>query len=188
VVSFTLPGKVTLAAESGLGDESVISFASAVAEEINGGRPALRYAADDAPFYGAGVREGVSVGLPNVGGQWVTSFDRAQIEIQIVGRSSESVRQSQAELLQRVTDVARTLQEDAGIPASEQISTTVAPLTTEVDHVTSSRSSQLAAFGSLGVAAMIVAAWLSVVADRLHVISSRRTPTNKRGLLRGVMT
>ena len=89
IVSFTLPSRTSLLPESGAFDESVIAFAGVVAHEINGGHPAPRYASSDAPLYGVGVRKGVLVGLPDSGGQWTTSFTKAEIEIQIVARTYE---------------------------------------------------------------------------------------------------
>lgn len=165
-VVFTLPGEVALLPENGATDERVIAFASAVAQELNGGRPAPTYATADAPAYGAGVREGVWVGLPNHGGQWVDSFGLAQIEIQIVGRTEEYVESTQQALLQRVIDTAEARQAATGAAESELITASVVPLTTRVDHIEASRSAVILAFAGIGIAALVVGMWMSVQLER----------------------
>ncbi len=163
VVSFTLPSRATLLPESGVDDESVIAFAGVVAQEINGGRPAPRYASRDAPLYGVGVRRGVLVGLPDSGGQWSSSFARAEIEIQIVGRTAEEVRVQQRSLLDRVFEIARKQQQDA--PPSQRISASVVPLTSGIQEISATRSSQLLALVSLSFAALVVGGWAAVRLD-----------------------
>lgn len=165
-VVFTLPGQAALLPENGATDERVIAFAAAVAQELNGGEPAPAYATADAPSYGAGVREGVWVGLPNYGGQWVQSFGLAQIEIQIVDRTEEAVRVTQHELLQRVTEIAASRQEQSGVAESELIRTSVVPLTARIDHIEASRSATLLAFAAIGSATLIVSLWLAVLLER----------------------
>lgn len=165
-IVFTLPGQAALLPGSGATDDRVIAFAANVAQEINGGRPAESYATADAPAYGAGVREGVWVGLPNHGGQWVDSFGLAQIEIQIVARTEAAVYDKQQELLLRVEQLAVGQQREAGVSDAELITTSVVPLTARIDHVTPSRSATVIAFGAIGAAAAIVGVWLAVLLDR----------------------
>lgn len=164
VVTFTLPMRATLLPESGAEDESVIAFAGVVANEINAGRPAPRYASRDAPLYGVGVRRGVIVGLPDSGGQWASAFARAEIEIQIVGRSYEEVRERQTALLRRVFQITRDQQSAAG--SNERIRASVVPLTSGIQEVRATRSSQILALGALVVCALLGAGWLSVSLER----------------------
>lgn len=164
VVSFTLPARATLLPESGSEDESVIAFAGVVANEINAGRPAPRYASRDAPLYGVGVRRGVIVGLPDSGGQWASAFARAEIEIQIVGRTYEEVRERQAALLDRVFQITRDQQSAAA--SKERIRANVVPLTSGIQEVKATRSSRLLALGALVFCALLVAGWLCLRLDR----------------------
>lgn len=174
VVSFTLPSRATLLPESGTDDESVIAFAGVVAQEINGTRPAPRYASRDAPLYGVGVRDGVLVGLPNSGGQWARSFARAEIEIQIVARTSEEVQVRQRDLLARVFQIARDQQRSAS--PKQRIRASVVPLTSGIQEISATRSSQLLALVALCSAALVVAGWAAVRFDG-WVNSSARSRT-----------
>lgn len=165
VVAFTLPARATLLPESGAEDDSVIAFAGVVANEINGGRPAPRYASRDAPLYGVGVRRGVIVGLPNIGGQWASSFARAEIEVKIVGRSYQEVRDRQTALIERVFEITRDQQSAAA--SRERIRASVAPLTSGIQEIQATRSSRLLALGALGFAGLLVSGWTTIRLDRL---------------------
>lgn len=186
VVLFTLPGQASLLPDSGLGDASVIGFAASVAEVVNGGRPADTYAAADAPAYGAGVREGVWIGLPNLGGQWATNYSKAEIEVQIVGRTEEWVKATQARTLARIAEVADGQQSAAGADAADRLTATVAPLTTEIEHVVPSRSAQLIAFTAMGIAGILVAAWASTALDRFLTPARRARRSDRTPRHRGV--
>lgn len=167
VIAFTLPATTTLTFSNGLDDANVIAFAGAVTQEVNNGRPPARYSTDEAPFYGAGVREGVLVSLASAGNQWVSSFLRAEVEVQVVGRSYEWVEQRQKQLVDRVIEVAEQQQTVAGIAPESRIETSVIPLTLHIDYIAPSRTAQLVAGGAMAGAALIVSCWLAVLTDRL---------------------
>lgn len=180
VVSFMLPDKTNLSLNSGLDDASVIAFAGLVAQEVNNGREPARYSTDEAPFYGAGVREGVLVTLPNAGNQWVTSYLRAEIELQIVGPTEEWVAQTQADLLRKVTQVADA-QQVAVEPVESRIQTEVVPLTKRIFHVVPTRSAEIQAFAALFAAALLVGGWAALILD--GAVRNRRTRRSKRASL-----
>lgn len=167
VISFIFPAKTALSPYNGAGDKNVIAFAGAVAHEINGGKPTMRYATEDAPFYGVGVREGVFVGLPNSGGQWSTSFAKAEIEIQIVGRSRDWVVATQSRLVDEVLRIADAQQAEAAASRNARIIVSVVPLTSRIDHITPTRTMQYAAGAAMFAAALIVGAWGAVMVDRI---------------------
>lgn len=177
-VVFTLPGEAPLLPENGATDERVIAFAAGVAQELNGGRPVETYAAADAPSYGAGVREGVWVGLPNYGGQWVQSYGLAQIEVQIVGRTEEGVRSIQTEMLDRVSEIAVARQVESGVSEAERIQTSIIPLTSQIDHISASRSATLLAFAAMGAASLLVGLWLAVRLENGSLPHHRRRTTS----------
>ncbi|PWC05161.1 hypothetical protein [Agromyces badenianii] len=172
VVSFMLPAATSLQPSNGIRDTSIIAFAGTVAQEINNGRPPARYSTDDAPFYGAGVREGVIVGLPNAGNQWMPYYPRAEIDIQIVGRTREWVEAKQTELVDRVLEVAETQQSAVAAPGS-RITAAVVPLTLNIEHIAATRSGTVSAGVAMLAAALIVSGWLCVTVERWR--SARRT-------------
>lgn len=165
-VSFTLPRRQTLLPESGRNDENVIAFAGAVAMEINRGRRPASYASNDAPLYGVGVRQGVLVAMPNLGGQWSAMYSRADIEIQIVGRSREWVESTQQETIKKVFEVTKNRQSSAYTSPQTYITANIIPLTTGVQHVSVGRASQMLAFAALFFAALLVGGTGAVILDR----------------------
>lgn len=185
VVLFTLPGQASLLPDSGVADASIIGFAASVAETVNGGRPPQMYAAADAPAYGAGVRQGVWIGLPNLGGQWATNYSRAEIEVQIVGRTERWVRETQSRTVAHIVDVADSRQSAAGADDDSRVTASLAPLTSEIEHVLPSRPAQLIAVVAMAAAAVLVSAWASVALDR-RLTSSRLTRGRASSRHRGV--
>lgn len=177
IVTFRLAESATLATDNGTDSESVVAFAGAVAAQINRGRPTPRYSSTDAPFYGAGVREGVLVGLRDEGSQWAPSFDSALIEIQIVGRTSRWVEDQQAAILTEIGRAVDAQQVTVG-RADNRLTASVEPLTKRIDYITYSRSTVLAAVGAMIAAAVIVAAWVAVWADK-RVTHRRNQPPGR---------
>lgn len=174
VVSFMLPDKTSLSQNSGLDDASVIAFAGTVAQEVNDGRAPARYSTDDAPFYGAGVRKGILVTIPDAGNQWVSSYLRAEVELQIVGPTEEWVTSTQKAILEKVTQVAEAQQ--VGVePASSRIQTSVVPLTLRVFHIIPSRTAEIAALVALAAAALITGGWGAVTLDGIILKRKRRS-------------
>jgi len=177
VVSFTLPSTSALQPDNGTADASVIDFASSVANEANSGQSSPQYASVDAPFYGAGVRKGITVRLPNYGGQWApTSFMSALIEIQIVGPDPTWVRAQQTAVLERIRSRAHEQQSTA--PRSRRITATVEPLTTQIVQIAPSNRDKLIGVASMGLAVLISSAWLSAAVDR---VARHRQPRAARG-------
>jgi hypothetical protein len=165
-VSFTLPKRPALLPESGRNDENVIAFAGAVAMEINHGRKPASYASNDAPLYGVGVRQGVLVAMPNLGGQWSAMYSRADIEVQIVGRSREWVETTQQEIIKKVFEVSKNRQSSAYTSPQSYITANIIPLTTGVQHVSVGRAAQMLAFAALFFAALLVGGTAAVILDR----------------------
>ncbi len=189
-VTFTLPARTTLMANSGSNDSSVIAFAGAIATEINHGRPATTYSSVDAPYYGAGVREGILVSLRNEGNQWVASFPSATIEIQIVGQTREWVKEQQQQLLTRIAYVTNALQNATVPSAADRITATVEPTSTQIDEITPTRTTEILALAAMALAGVILGTWSAVAVD-LWIMrrsasrsesTSRRVPTTLGGI------
>jgi hypothetical protein len=152
VISLLRPTTTSLSPDNGTTDRSVIAFAAAVALDTNGGELSEGYSKADAPLFGAGVREGTLVEL-------------AEIQIDIVGRTSDWVESRQEKLVARALATAKSLQDAVGVPPENQVSAYVVPLTTQIEYVAPSRRAQLAAAVAMLAAALIVAAWASVTVD-----------------------
>ena len=176
VVTFVRSATTSLSPDNGADDSSVVAYAGAVVNAINNGRPPAPYSMADAPYYGAGVREGVRVDLADAGNQWVNTFSRSDVEIQIVGRSLEQVHSQQDQMIDLVLSFADAEQAALLIPADDRITAVVSPLTTHIDYIHPSSTGQLGAAGAMLAAALIVSGWGSVTVDRL--LSRRRVATD----------
>jgi hypothetical protein len=177
VISLLRPTTTSLSPDNGTTDRSVIAFAAAVVLDTNGGELSEGYSKADAPYYGAGVREGTLVELANIGNQWVSMVNKAEIQIDIVGRTPDWVASRQEKLVARVLSTADSLQDVVGVPPENRVSAYVVPLTTQIEYIAPSRRAQLAAGVAMVTAALIVAAWASVTVD--GVLSKRRPHSNR---------
>ncbi len=191
-VTFTLPARTTLMANNGSDDTSVIAFAGVVATEINRGKPAPSYSSVDAPYYGAGVREGILVSLRNEGNQWVARYPSATIEIQIVGRTREWVKAQQQELLTRIAYITNAQQSVAVPAAADRITATVEPTSTQIDEIIPTRAAEILAFAAMALAGVILGTWSAVEVD-LRIArrsASRRegTPRRRPMIMGGIAT
>lgn len=174
VIQFAQPerSRGSIGANSDLENDNFIAFAGAVASEVNNGKPVMRYARESAPLYGAGIREGILVALPDAGGQWMTSYTRAEIEIQIVGPTRDWVSSQQEVLIDKVFNSSRTLQ-GAAYHSRSSIQASVVPLTTNIEHVTASRGEQLIGIVAMLAAGLLVGSWAAVRVD--GVIGNRKS-------------
>ncbi len=166
VVSFLLPNQTALSPGNGLDDANLIAFAGLVARKVNNGETPAIYSIYDAPLYGAGVRQGVVVSIPNAGNQFATSYQRAEVVLQIVGPSERWVALAQTELLSQVVQITNAQQasvawENARIHASPE------PATKKISRVTPSRSAEVSASIALVIAALLVGGWAAVIVDRM---------------------
>ena len=173
VVSFMRPDSTSLSPTNGTNDSSVIAFAGSVVLEANNGRPPAGYSMEDAPYYGAGIREGVLIELSNSGNQWASNYNKAEVEVQIVGRTFDEVRSRQQELISKILHIAESQQSAMSVSPKNRIVASVVPLTTQIEHVSASRSSLLSAAAAMFIVVVIVGPWGSVTVDRL--ISRRRS-------------
>ncbi|MCR2793560.1 hypothetical protein NQ156_10850 [Microbacterium sp. zg.Y625] len=181
VVSFTFPYESSLTPDNATSNESVIAFAGAVASQISPNTPTVRYSAGDAPYYGAGLRQGILVGLRDDGSQWAPSYGTAVIEIQIVGQTEQWVAEQQSQILARVKQSTEAQQSGGGIAPEERITARVEPLTLRIEHITPSRMAQAMAAAAMVGAGVLVAAWAAVASDEvLSRRDQRRAPTGGR--------
>lgn len=165
VVSFLLPKETSLSPNSGLGDANVIAFAGVVAREVSNAGSPTSYSTDDAPLYGAGLRQGVVLSLPNFGNQWSTSYLRAELVLRIVGPSKYWVGQKQEDVLKKIVQMSDA-QQSSVASKDTRIQVSPVPLTKQIFHIAPSRNETIAAFLAILVAALICGGWTAVVMDR----------------------
>jgi hypothetical protein len=141
--------------------ETLTAFAAAVEREYHDGKQSDRLA-ENATLYGAGVSQGVEVLLPNTGGQWQMSFANAAIDISAVGPTPEWVLAHRQMAIDRIEQITRTQQREAGVDSKDTITTLVIPAS-QVGHVGATKSTLARA----GVVLMIIGLGLSTCAAAL---------------------
>ncbi|MER7798025.1 hypothetical protein [Microbacterium sp. NPDC096154] len=162
-VSFLYEFESTLSLDGSRADEDVVAFAGAVAAEVVPGRAAVRYSAVEAPYYGAGLREGVLVGLLDYGNQWTPSYGAAVLDIRIVGPTREWVALRQREALTRVYTSSYVQRQPGN---RMDITPRVDPLSLRIEHIAPTRVAIAAAVAALSAAGLLTAGALAVGVDR----------------------
>ncbi|MCR2764191.1 hypothetical protein NQ152_11825 [Microbacterium sp. zg.B48] len=135
--------------------EDVIDMAGVVAKRLTGPGEVPKFAAPDVTLVGLGVRDGWSLRLPDTGGQWSSNFATQRLVLDIVGPTTEAVRERQDELLDRVQGELSALQSERGVADVNRITALAAPETTVIAHVGGSRPRALAMTLALGVGAIL---------------------------------
>ena len=155
MIAFTVPTGAALD-EGGSTEPGIITFAATVASEVDQNTARVRYSDADAHPYGIGVRQGVFVGVPDVGGQWSVSYRIAEVAIDIVGPTRDWVRQQQQLTVERVFAAADAQQKAIGIDTDARVQYEVEPLSLDIEQVAPSRAAQLLALLALGAAGAIL--------------------------------
>lgn len=153
--------------------ESLIHFAAIMERDYNGGEVAPRLSSSTATLYGAGVRQGQSVLLPNVGGQWQISFDRPVLAVEVVDSSQERVLAKLRDVLQRLDSLVVEQQQKSGVAAARYIKTELAPKAAVVQKISGSPIRATIGLLILGLCLSISAA---VLVDQRQLSTKRRGP------------
>lgn len=179
-VAFTLPDSVDLT-DDGSTEPGIITFAATVAQEANGRIASPRYADADARAYGAGVRQGVFIRVPDVGGQWTVAYRRAVVDIDVVGPSEQWVHEQQDEALERVLSAADAQQDAIGIASSSRLIYSVEPFSDQIEHVAPGRTTEVIALAALAMAGLMVAIFAATRWDRWRTVRRVRERSRPDG-------
>lgn len=180
MIAFTVPTGAALD-EGGSAEPGIITFAATVAGDVDQNTTRVRYSDADARPYGVGVRKGVFVGVPDVGGQWSVSYRSAEVAIDIVGPTREWVRQQQKLAIDRVFAAADAQQKAIGIGVDARVQYEVEPLSMDIERVAPGRGVQLLALIALGTAGTILS-WLLLTWGNDRGTSSRRRSRGPAGI------
>jgi hypothetical protein len=94
---------------------SLVEFAALVQRRVSSSPELTDLVVSPGTLYGAGVKHGYSVTLPNRGGQWARSFSRPVLEVQVVGSSAEMVNQQLGVVIEQIKSATVSLQQQAGL-------------------------------------------------------------------------
>ena len=105
----------------------LIEMAGLVARRIDAVEISGRGGDDSLSLVGLGISHGYSVTLPNSGGQWRYEFEKAELDVQIVGRSEEELAVLLHEATSRVADQMDELQDEQRVEESLRASVRRSP-------------------------------------------------------------
>jgi hypothetical protein len=130
--------------------EDIIITAGVLAKRVTGPEQVTKYASPDVTLVGLGVREGWSLRLPDIGGQWATNFATQRLYLDVVGPSEESVRQQQRAVIDEVGQELHALQREWNVDPVNDVTVITASDSTVIHHVGGDRVRALAMTGLLG--------------------------------------
>lgn len=154
----------------GLVSGSLIATAGLIQRQVSGGPAASHVVSDDVTLLDEGVTSGVTVTLPNAGGQWANNFEKAVLHVQSVD-PVESVALSRLRAMVASVQSALAAREtEAHVQSEHRIGTDVTPSTLTVRHFTGKTGRSIAASGLVGLSA--TAAFMVFVDRRRHGLLS----------------
>ncbi|GAA3923340.1 hypothetical protein GCM10022382_31360 [Microbacterium invictum] len=137
--------------------DDVIMTAGLVAKRMMGADNVTKFASPDVTLIGLGVRDGWMIRLPDTGGQWASNFATQRLILDIVGPTEAAVKRQQDQLTQRIDDELYALHREQSVDPINDITAIVAPETTIIFHVGSSRQRALGMTAVLGGGATVAA-------------------------------
>lgn len=117
----------------------LVTAAGVVGKRVNATKTQTGTASMEVTLFGRGILDGSSVTLPDNGGQWSVSFNRQELDVQVVGATPEEVKSRQAELLDRIDRELDSLQSTLEVPSTNLITTEIVPRDPLVIAVTGER-------------------------------------------------
>lgn len=165
-----------------MGQTEILSpFAAAVERLVNDGRAPFRMNSQAATLAGTGVREGVSVSMPNFGSQWSASFPNPELTIEVVSEDRDRVADRYQQLVRRVQAVTETLQNDQGLPENRRIQAVPRTMDPPISSVGATRQGKARALVGAMLLALGLTLWAATGWDRAagmrSVSRTRRGPS-----------
>lgn len=158
-------------------DPSLVYFAAAVEQRVNGAMLQPRLSSSAATLFGAGVRQGQDVSLVNSGGQWQTNFNRPMLNVEVVDSTPEAVQQRLDAVLGQIERAAQSMQTEAGTQRTRMITIEVAPPQPTISHIAGNAKRAAVGVGLLGLGVGLAIAFLLdglLAGRRRHAVAPRR--------------
>lgn len=147
-VLFLVPAESASANRLLIVTRGLIATAGVVARSV--GEAGAQPVSDGVTLVGEGVRRGYSIRLPNSGGQWEQSHDRAQLDLQATGATPQDVRTTMEHLIGRVNADLLARQTALGVRPENLIHTRLSPPAVPVYYSSGSHVRALASTLCLG--------------------------------------
>lgn len=137
---------------------TLVGFARIIEETVNDGGGGQLFAAPDTLLYGAGIRQGELVYVPNSGGQWAPNFNRPVLVIDVVGTTPEYVVERVDALTVEIADAIDARQDEFRVVDDQRITWQANPRTPEISYAGPNRVRMLGGIAALGVGTTLAAA------------------------------
>lgn len=136
----------------------LIGVAGAVAEVVGSPTNGAVQVPGTADLPGTGVRDGFSVRLPNIGGQWSVGYDGPYLDVQAVGPTPEVVTAHIDAAIAQINGLLLDWQTEAGVAPEDFLRTQRSPATTIIEYTRGSPVRAIAGIAVLGMGLTITAA------------------------------
>ena len=137
---------------------SVIVMAGLVGAELNKGVRVPLTSSAGTTLAGQGVRDGYMIRQPNSGGQWAVNFDRAVLDVQVIGPGAGQVRRRLDTIVGRIQTKLSSMQAESGASRRDFITARPAPAVPQIFKLDGNPARALVVTGLLGLAASVLAA------------------------------
>ena len=117
----------------------LVTAAGVVAKRVNANEVMAETASMEVTLFGRGIMDGSAVLLPDNGGQWSVSYNRQELDVQVVAASPEEVQERQSAIFEQIQTELATLQDELGVPPGNRITTEIVPTRPAVILVTGER-------------------------------------------------
>ncbi|MBA8792693.1 hypothetical protein FHX74_000287 [Friedmanniella endophytica] len=141
------------------GSGSLVSLAGIVERQMSGRSTQYNPNGPDVTIVDRGITNGITVRVPNFGGQWATNFSQPVLDVEASGPTPEIVQQRMVRTFAEIEAKVRDNQQQLGVDASQMITTSISPRQLQVRFSDGSRGraagTVLLIGGALSVAALL---------------------------------
>lgn len=161
------------------GASNIVFYAAMIQRQYASTHKVVKVQTNGAPLYGSGVRSGVSMYLPDTGGQWQSNFNRPAITVEVVGETEAEANLLASTTAREIREMALKPQADLGVVPKAYISTTTNPERPAAGYV-DVRNKR--AVGAIALVAFGAATGLAVLVDVVifEILSRRQRKATSR--------
>ncbi|WP_404321495.1 hypothetical protein [Arthrobacter luteolus] len=162
---------------TGTEPQTLIDFTAIVERKVLAGATSTKLASPTASLFGTGIRQGTSISMLDTGGQWLSSFSRPVLSVQVAAPSPEEVSAEMERVLLEVRAVSEALQADAGAAPSSMISVERAPEDLIITSFGKTKMGEAKALAVLSVTGLGLSCAAAAATDAMAL---RRARTGRR--------
>lgn len=131
--------------------ESLINTASVIKNRVDIGEDLQATSSSSVTLVDDGIRDGMLVRLPNLGGQWASNYSQAVLDIQAVSDSSQVVEERMHYMQDAIQGALNELQDEAGVDDVNRIHIQASPDSIQLKYVQGRPSRALLVTVALGI-------------------------------------